>query len=198
MESMKFESYLFKFLSGNDRHKLYKKTSLYRELFIKNKIKNNYSAMKYIIAEQKMLDLGFDDSEVMEYVYKNNELKYDENAHRFWPGNMIQLIENEDIFSKIDINVCCLKKTKYVSIFVSYNYFDKYIDDKRIFNSGEELFCKTYDLNSEIFYHEIDGRIKWEIPGDFKLNLKIMTEQYDLTGIDWDKKIKNAKTIFIK
>ncbi len=171
-------------MESEDLKKFRDKIEVYIELFVKSRIKNNYSKLNYLIANNIMIDLGFDEINIRENIYYSREKEFDDYALKYWPNNMLELIEKVDVASKISIVIELNKQHDIAFISLCYNFKEK-------FNKGNILFFKSYDIEN-ISHEKFENKIvKIYVPENFVMNLRKTIYDYDLKKLDWDEIIRN-------
>ncbi len=147
----------------------YQKLSMYETRYIKEKLNIKYNKINAIIAKNIINSNGYKSENIYKDVYESNEKEFTNYINNFYPSNMMQIINNEDINSKIEIVMALNKKWRKKLV--------------QIYFIG--CFLDSNNFNEDTFER------------DLFLFLNKTSEKYNLININWKEKINNSKIIYI-
>lgn len=152
-------------LKIEEQIKFFKDIQKFITNFVKKKLKDNYTKIKQIIAEEILRDFGWS---------LNNY--YD--IEKLWPENMQLLIDKVEINSNIKIKISFINN-EFMLVYVFYKV--------------EVLDKIEYELNSEVVFID-DGFInKCYFPNDINKKFKQIENKFSLYNIDWQEKLNQSE-----
>lgn len=155
-------------LEIDEQIKFFNDVQNYLNIFIKKKLKKNYSKINQIIAQEILCNFGWSLSN-----YNEIESK--------WPENMQTLIDKIEIIPDIKIKLVC----------IPYEHLQVYI-----FYKLEVLEKIKYKLKTEVLLKEDGNTNEWFFPIEIMKKFKQIEDKYNLNKIDWLEKLKESEIVF--